>query len=93
VPGRDGDDVKALAALLRGLRALSETDVRSIHVPMAVLIGADDRFMANVRRLSGVLPTTQVTVIPDVDHGSAPAHPKFAEALLAFLLKQKGAIQ
>jgi pimeloyl-ACP methyl ester carboxylesterase len=91
VPGRDGDDPKALAAMLRGLRVLSEEDVRRIRVPMAALIGADDRFLANVQRLSRVHPGMQVTVIPDVDHAAAPGHPKFGEALLAFLLKQKGA--
>jgi pimeloyl-ACP methyl ester carboxylesterase len=91
VPVRDGDDAKALAALLRGLRVLSEEEVRRIRVPMAALIGANDRFMATVQRLSGVLPSLQVRVIPDVDHATAPGHPKFAEALVAFLLKQKGA--
>lgn len=90
VVGREGDDVKALAALLRGLRVLSEEDVRGIRVPMAVLIGANDRFMPNVHRLARVRPSTQVTVIPDSDHATAPTHPKFAEALLNFLLKQKG---
>lgn len=89
VPTRDGDDTKALAALLRGLRVFSEEEVRRINVPMAALIGANDRFMPNVRRLSRVLPRLQVTVIPDVDHTTAPGHPKFGEALLAFLLKHK----
>ena len=90
VPVRDGDDAKALAALLRSLRVLSDEEVRRIHVPMAALIGSDDRFMVNVRRLSRVLPTLQVIEIPDANHATAPGHPKFAEALLAFLLKQKG---
>ena len=91
VPARDGDDVKALASMLRGLRTLSEEDVRRIRMPMAVLIGAEDRFMPNVQRLTRVLPGVQVTVIPNADHAAAPSHPKFAEALLAFLLKQKSA--
>ena len=91
VPGRDGDDAKALAALLRGLRVFSEEEVRRIQVPMAALIGSEDRFMANVGRLSRVRPRTQVTVIPDVDHASAPGHPKFSQALLAFLHKRKAA--
>ena len=91
VPVREGDDAKALAALLRGLRVLSEEDVRRIRVPVAAIIGADDRFMANVQRLSRVLPDTQVTVIPGADHATAPSDPKFGEALLAFLLRQKGA--
>ena len=90
VPARDGDDPKALAALLRGLRVWSEEDVRRIHVPVAVLIGANDRFMPHVQRLLRVLPSTQLTVIPEVDHATAPGHPKFAEALLTFLLKQNG---
>ena len=91
VPVRDGDDAKALAALLRGLRVLSEEQVRRIQVPMAALIGSNDRFMATVQRLSGVLPSLQVRIIPDVDHATTPGHPKFAEVLVAFLLKQKDA--
>lgn len=67
---------------------LSEEDVRRMRVPMAVLIGANDRFMPNVQRLTRVRPATQVTVIPDADHATAPSHQKFSEALLAFLLKQ-----
>jgi pimeloyl-ACP methyl ester carboxylesterase len=90
-PVRDGGDAKALAALLRGLRVWGEEDVRRIRVPVAALVGADDRFLANVRRLSGVLPGTQVTVIAGADHASAQGHPEFGEALLAFLLKQEGA--
>jgi pimeloyl-ACP methyl ester carboxylesterase len=91
IPVREGDDAKALAAMLRGLRVLSEEEVRRIQVPVAALIGANDRFMANVRRLSGVLPGLKVMEIPDADHTTAPSHPKFAEELLAFLQKQNGA--
>ncbi len=88
---REGDDAKALAAMLRGLRVLSEEEVRSIQVPVAALIGANDRFMPNVRRLSGVLPDLEVMEIAGADHATAPAHPKFAEELLSFLQKQHGA--
>ena len=91
VPVREGDDAKALAAMLRGLRVLSEDEVRRIQVPVAALIGANDRFMANVRRLSAVLPGLKVMEIPDADHATAPEHPEFAEELLAFLQRQNGA--
>ena len=91
VPVREGDDAEALAAMLRGLRVLNEEEVRSIQVPVAVLIGTNDRFMPNVRRLSGVLPDLKVIEIPDADHATAPGHPKFAEELLAFLQEQNGA--
>ena len=90
VPVREGDDAKALAAMLRGLRVLSEEEVRGIQVPVAALIGANDRFMANVRRLSGVLPGLEVREIPHADHATAPGHPKFAEELVAFLEEQNG---
>jgi pimeloyl-ACP methyl ester carboxylesterase len=93
VPTREGSDTKALAALLRGLRVWSEEDVRRIPVPLAVLIGENDRFMPNAQRLSRMVPSTQVTIIPGVDHATARNHPKFSEALLAFLLKQKRATQ
>lgn len=91
LPVRQGDDAKALAAMLRGLRVLSEAEVRRIQVPVAALIGGNDRFMANVQRLSGVLPGLKVVEIPDADHATAPGHPKFAEELLAFLQEQNGA--
>jgi pimeloyl-ACP methyl ester carboxylesterase len=85
VPARDGDDPKALAALLRGVRVLSETDVRSINVPMAAFIGSQDRFMPNVHRLSRVLPRVNVQIIPGANHTTAITHPRFGTALLAFL--------
>ncbi len=91
VPVREGGDAKALAAMLRGLRVLSEEEVRRIQVPMAALIGANDRFLPNVRRLSAVLPGLKVVEIPDADHATAPGHPRFAVELLVFLQEQNGA--
>lgn len=87
----DDADAMALAALLRAQRVPSEADVRSITVPMAALIGANDRFMAHVRRLSRVRPALSVAVIPGATHATAPGDPRFVEALLAFLLEQKNA--
>ena len=89
IPLRAGDNAKALAALLRSLRVLSEAEIRRIRVPIAVLIGAEDRFMPNVQRLSRVVPAVLVTVIPNANHATAPTHPKFVETLSAFLLQQK----
>jgi pimeloyl-ACP methyl ester carboxylesterase len=89
VPLRDSDDRKALPLLLRSLRVLSEEEVLRIHVPLAALIGANDRFMSNVQRLYRVQPGMELTIIPNADHSTALSHPKFGEALLAFLLKHK----
>jgi pimeloyl-ACP methyl ester carboxylesterase len=89
IPLREGDDPKALAALLRSLRVLREEEVRSIQVPLATLIGANDRFMPAVQRLSQVLPSVQLSVIPDADHATALMNPRFGQALHGFLIKLK----
>jgi pimeloyl-ACP methyl ester carboxylesterase len=88
VPVREGDDPAALAALSRGLRVLSAEDVRAIKIPLAVIIGADDMFIADAQRLSRAVPKTEVVIIPATNHETAIWSPKFAEALLAFLRKQ-----
>jgi len=88
-PVRAGDDPKALAGLLRGLGVLSAEQVQSIRVPMAALIGTNDRFMPSVQRLSRALPDMEVRVIKDANHATAPGQPKFAAELLALLLKQR----
>jgi len=91
IPVREGDDAMAWAALLRGLRVLSAEDVHRIKIPLAVVIGADDPFMADAQRLSRAVPTTEVIIIPAANYQTAMGHPKFFEALLAFLLKQRAA--
>jgi pimeloyl-ACP methyl ester carboxylesterase len=90
---RDGRDNRALAALSRGLRLLSAEQVRSIKIPLAVIIGADDAFLADAHRLSDAVPHTEVFIIPAANHETALGHPKFVEALLSFLLKQAASKQ
>jgi pimeloyl-ACP methyl ester carboxylesterase len=93
IPARDGRDNRALAALSRGLRVLSAEQVRSIKIPLAVIIGADDPFVADAHRLSDAVPNTQVVIIPAANHETALGHPTFAAALLSFLLKQSPLVQ
>jgi pimeloyl-ACP methyl ester carboxylesterase len=88
---REGEDATALAALSRGLRVLSANDVRRITIPLAVIIGADDLFMADAQRLARAMPKTEVVVIPATNHETAIWHPQFAQALLAFLQKHPAA--
>ena len=89
-PSRNRDEIRALASLLRGFQVLGEDDVRRISVPIAALVGANDRFLSDVRRLSNALPGVHVVVIPEASHTTALDDPAFAEALLAFLRKQEG---
>ena len=89
LPAREGDDPQALAALLRGFRVVSEEELRQISVPMAAVIGGDDRFLPNVRRLSRVLPGVEVVIIPQANHATAVAQPMFATEVLSFLQRQQ----
>jgi pimeloyl-ACP methyl ester carboxylesterase len=88
-----GGDARALAALSRGLRVLSAEKVRGIKIPLAVIIGADDPFVADAHRLSEAVPNTQIVIIPAATHETAIGHATFAEALLAFLLKQSAPVR
>jgi pimeloyl-ACP methyl ester carboxylesterase len=90
---RNREDSRAFAALLRGFRILREDDVRRIRVPMAAFVGANDRFLSDVRRLSSALPAVHVVVIPEASHATALDDPAFADALLAFLRKQEGIVR
>lgn len=82
------EDGSALAALLRGINVLSETEVRHIKGPVLALIGAGDQFMPHVQRLSRVVPDTRVVIIPDANHATTMTHPQFREELLAWLREQ-----
>jgi pimeloyl-ACP methyl ester carboxylesterase len=84
---REGEDARALAALSRGLRIPSAEQIRTIKTPLSVIIGADDLFISDAQRLSRAVAHTEMVTIPAVDHEMAIWHPKFADALLAFLLK------
>jgi len=80
---RESDDARALAALSRGLRVLRAENIQSIKIPLAVIIGADDPFIADAQRLSRAVLHTEVVIIPAANHETAIGHPKFAEALLS----------
>lgn len=86
--GSHRENGNALAALLRGINVLSETEVRQIKAPVLALIGTDDRFMPHVERLSSVVPHARIVTIPGANHATTLAHPRFSEELLEWLLKQ-----
>jgi pimeloyl-ACP methyl ester carboxylesterase len=90
---REGNDAMAWAALSRGLRILSADKVHRIKIPMALVIGADDAFLPDAQRLARAVPTTKVVMIPGASHDTAISHPKFAEAVLAFLLEQRRTVR
>ena len=82
-----GNDVKALAAVVRGFKGLVVANARlkSNRVPTLALVGADDPLKKGVDDLEGQLTNLRIVVIAGTDHMTAPAHPQFVRALKAFL--------
>jgi len=87
------NDIKALAAVLRGFKELGVADekVKTNQVPTLALIGADDPLKAGVDELAKTMKNLEVVVIKDTDHMTAFASPEFPQALRVFLAKHPAA--
>jgi pimeloyl-ACP methyl ester carboxylesterase len=85
------NDVKALAAVVRGFKELAvpEDKLKTINVPTLALIGANDRLKAGVDALKERLPDLQVVVIDNADHMTAFWKGQFTKSLKEFLAKKK----
>ena len=84
----DRNDPAALAAVLRGSAGLgvSENDVRAIRIPVHAVLGEMDQgARANVDALARRVPHLTVTILPGLDHRSAMADPRVAQAIRRFL--------
>jgi pimeloyl-ACP methyl ester carboxylesterase len=83
------NDVKALAAVLRGFEELAvpEDKLKSNRVPTLALVGANDPLRTGVDALKDRLPNLQITVIDNADHMNAFARPEFVKTLQEFLAK------
>jgi pimeloyl-ACP methyl ester carboxylesterase len=83
------NDVKALAAVVRGMKELtvSEEKLKANQVPTLALIGDQDPLKEGVDALRGQLPNLQVVVLKGADHLNAFARPEFVGGLKVFLAK------
>lgn len=81
------NDTKALAACLRGMRALQVTEeqLRANKIPTLALIGSIDPLKQGVDELEPVMSNLKVVAIEGADHMNAPARPEFIAALKEFL--------
>lgn len=82
-----GDHAKALAAVVRSWEKLAVTkeQLKANKVPTLALIGADDPLKESVELIKDDLEHLKIVTIPDTDHITAFASPKFVEALRKFL--------
>jgi len=81
------NDTKSLAAVVRSWQDLvvAETDLKTNRIATLALIGANDPLRKGADTLRGRMANVEVVVIPDADHMTAFARPRFLETLEAFL--------
>lgn len=88
------NDVKALAAVMRGMGALSVSDAKfkTNKVPTQCVIGEFDPLKDGVDAIQDKMANLRVVVIPGADHGTAGSNPQFLKSIKEFLAKhrQKG---
>ena len=82
----EGNDPRALANLSVGWREwrVAKSSLQRNQIPVLALIGAEDIFLPDTRRLVQSLATSRLLVIPG-DHGSARSRPEYYSALVDFL--------
>ena len=83
---RSQNDLRALAAVMRRPHAPGEpARVRRIDQPVLVVVGANDDLAGGATHLSELIPGARLVVVPDRDHLTVVADPRFKEAVLEFL--------
>lgn len=87
------NDLKALAAVIRGMREamVTEEELRANKVPALSIIGGIDPLKADADALKEVMANLEVVVIEGADHPGCIASPKFRESMLEFLAKHSRA--
>lgn len=84
-----GNDLKALAACIRGSRqTLTPEDVGRIAAPSLVAVGTKDAVAGDPRGLAELLPRGEVLDIPDRDHNPAVGDRTFKAGALDFLSRR-----
>lgn len=85
------NDPQALIFLLKNLKkiALTKEEIDQISVPLFAIYGSLDDPIKTIDKLKAARPETQVKIIPDENHNSAPHSLKFNETLRESLLKIK----
>lgn len=82
----NGQDLKALAACIRGSRQeLSREEVGRIFQPVLVAVGTRDAVAGDAHALAALLPNGEALDIPNRDHNPAVGDKIFKQGVLEFL--------
>ncbi len=83
---KNGGDLKALAACMRGSRrGLTAADVATLPMPVLVAVGSQDLIGGDPHRLAALIPKGQAFVIEGRDHNLAVGDRTHKAAALEFL--------
>jgi pimeloyl-ACP methyl ester carboxylesterase len=81
-----GNDLLALAAVSRAQpHALEREKLAAVRTPTLVVAGSKDVLVGSPQGLAAALGNARAEVVPDADHLTAVAHPRFKEVVLSFL--------
>lgn len=84
-------DLRALAACMRGLRAVITPEMLGrIAVPVQVAVGTTDDIAGSPYDLAAYIPEAEVLAIPDRDHNRAVGSRVFKDGVLAFWARHFG---
>jgi pimeloyl-ACP methyl ester carboxylesterase len=81
---RGGNDLDALAAIMRTPRHASSGKLADIHVPTLVAVGEGDTLAGDPAALAAAIPDARAVVVPG-DHLTAVGRPELADAIVTFL--------
>jgi pimeloyl-ACP methyl ester carboxylesterase len=80
------NDLKALAALIDAERApFDPARLALVRMPVLIVVGSNDNAIGNPQPLARMIPGAQLVTLEGRDHLTAPADPRFKEAVLEFL--------
>jgi pimeloyl-ACP methyl ester carboxylesterase len=83
---KNGGDLKALAACMRGSRrGLTAQEVATLTMPVLVAVGSDDKIGGDPERLAALIPQGHAFVIAGRDHNLAVGDRTHKAAALEFL--------
>lgn len=81
-----GNDLKALAAVMRGWGTWSvDDDLATIDTPTLVVVGSDDDLVGSAEPLVEQIPGARLEVIPGRDHLTVVGDERYKQAAIAFL--------
>ncbi len=81
-----GNDLKALAACIRGNRhAMTSRQASQIETPTLICVGTLDDIAGDPHALASLMPNARALDIPDKDHNMSVGNKVYKDGVLAFL--------